>query len=295
MTAYGWQGPVGNDFWSNASNWTPSGGPPGINDSVLIAGNGYSIDVTGISGAGSLNLGFSLGTPVADTLTVDNGGIGPDGKPVGSQDQRSKIRTFNIAPVWTHLISTDMVFTFGGYARQDQYNYYPSRDPFADLSPDLQLQTVGQNRTLTNLGARTSLAYVKGIHNLKAGATYQHTFLTEKDALGIVDPTANAPCLNADGSPDTSPSLTNPSGCTGSLTQNPGFLPLLGCYDLTRTGTLPASDGCPASTSGLYNYRGHTDIKELALFIQDSISIHNWNFMLGLRLDTYNGIATANS
>ena len=24
------------------------------------------------------------------------------------------------------------VFTFGGYARQDQYNYYPSRDPFAD-------------------------------------------------------------------------------------------------------------------------------------------------------------------
>jgi hypothetical protein len=226
-------------------------------------------------------------------LTVDNGGLGPDGKPVGSQDQRSKIRTFNIAPVWTHLMGTNTIFTFGGYARQDQYNYYPSRDPFADLSPDLQLQTVGQNRTLTNLGARTSLAYVKGIHNLKAGVTYQHTLLTEKDALGIVDPTANAPCLNADGSQDTSPSLTNPAGCTGMLTQNPGFIPLLGCYDLTRTGSLPASDGCPSSTSGLYNYRGHTDIKELALFIQDSISIHNWNFMLGLRLDTYNGIATA--
>jgi hypothetical protein len=74
MTAYSWKGPVGNDLWSNASNWTPSGGPPGINDSVLIAGNGYSIDVTGISAAGSLNLGLSLGTPIADTLTVDNGG-----------------------------------------------------------------------------------------------------------------------------------------------------------------------------------------------------------------------------
>jgi hypothetical protein len=156
-------------------------------------------------------------------LVVDNGGLGPDGKPVGSQDQRSKIRTFNIAPVWTHLIGNNMIFTFGGYARQDQYNYYPSRDPFADLTPDLQLQTVGQNRMLTNLGARTSLAYVKGIHNLKAGVTYQHTFLTEKDGLGIVDPTANAPCLNADGSPDTSPSLTNPAGCKGALTQNPGF------------------------------------------------------------------------
>jgi hypothetical protein len=226
-------------------------------------------------------------------LTVDNGGVGPDGKPVGSQDQRSKIRTFNIAPVWTHLIGADKIFTFGGYVRQDQYNYYPSRDPFADLSPGLQLETIGQNRKLTNIGGRTSLAYVKGIHNLKAGVTYQHTFLTEKDALGIVDPTFNAPCLNQDGSAYTSSSVTNPAGCTGLLQQNPGFVPILGCYDLTRTGSLPASDGCPSSTSGLYNYYGHTDIKELALYIQDSITIKNWNFNLGLRGDFYNGITSA--
>jgi len=94
-------------------------------------------------------------------LVVDNGGLGPDGKPVGSEDQRSKIRTFNVAPAWTRLIGANTIFTFGGYLRQDQYNYYPSRDPFADLTPDLQLQTVGQNRTLTNIGGRTSLAYVK--------------------------------------------------------------------------------------------------------------------------------------
>ena len=177
--------------------------------------------------------------------------------------------------------------------RQDQYNYYPSRDPFADLSPDLQLQTVGQNRKLTNIGGRTNLAYVKGIHNLKAGITYQHTFITERDALGIVDPTLNAPCLNPDGSPDTSASLTNPAGCTGSLTPNPGFALLLGCYDLTRTGTLPASDGCPNSTSGLYNYYGHADIKELALYIQDTITIHNWSVNVGLRADVYNGLSSA--
>ena len=66
--------------------------------------------------------------------------------------------------------------------RQDQYNYYPSRDPFADLTPDLQLQTVGQNRTLTNLGLRANLSYVKGMHNLKIGATYMDTILTEKDS-----------------------------------------------------------------------------------------------------------------
>ena len=80
------------------------------------------------------------------------------------------------------------------------YNYYPSGDPFADLQPDLQLQTIGQNRTLTNAGARAEVSYVKGINNLKAGVVFQHTFLTEDDSFGVVDPTANAPCLNADGS-----------------------------------------------------------------------------------------------
>ena len=59
------------------------------------------------------------------------------------------------------------------------------------------------------------MSYVKGIHNIKIGAQYEHTFITERDTFGMVDPTANAPCLNADGSPDTNPTLTNPSGCTG--------------------------------------------------------------------------------
>ena len=90
--------------------------------------------------------------------------------PVGPPDQRSKIRTFNIAPAWTHLINANTVFTFGGFVRQDQYNYYPSANPFADLTPDLQSATVGQNRRLTNAGRRApACRYVKGIHNIKAG------------------------------------------------------------------------------------------------------------------------------
>ena len=63
------------------------------------------------------------------------------------------------------------MFTFGGFARQDQFNYYPSADPFADLIPDLQTNTIGQNRRLTNLGLRASLSMVKGIHNIKVGVT----------------------------------------------------------------------------------------------------------------------------
>ena len=92
-------------------------------------------------------------------LVVDNGGLGPDGQPVGSTDQVSKIVTYNVAPSWTHIVNPNTVFTLGGFFRQDQFNYYPSADPFADLIPDLQTNTIGQNRRLTNAGLRTSLVY----------------------------------------------------------------------------------------------------------------------------------------
>jgi len=226
-------------------------------------------------------------------LIVNNGGLGPNGLPVGSADQRSKIRTFNLYPTWTHLINPNTVFTFGAFVRQDQYNYYPSDNPFADLTPDLQLATDGQSRRLTNAGARATLSYVKGIHNIKIGATYEHTFITERDSIGLVDPAANAPCLNADGSPNTDPTLTNPNGCAGTLQPNPNFIPTLGCYDLTRTAPLPASDGCPNSTSQEYKYYGHADIKEFSFFVQDTMTINNWTFNLGVRFDKYNGITQA--
>jgi hypothetical protein len=213
-------------------------------------------------------------------LVVDNGGLGPDGRVVGPQDQRSKIRTFNIAPTWTRLINTHTIFTFGAYVRQDQYNYYPSGNPFADLTPDLQSQTIGQDRRLTNAGGRASLSYVKGIHNLKVGINYSHTFITEKDTFGLVDPTANAVCLNSDGSPFTDASPTNPNKCTGDLSPNPNFDPLLAAYDLTRGG-------------GQYTFRGRADIKELAMYLQDTITIKNWTLNLGLRGDFYNGLSIA--
>jgi hypothetical protein len=132
------------------------------------------------------------------------------GNSVGSSDQRSQIKTFNIAPSWTRILSPTAVFTLGGFVRRDQYNYYPSNNPFADLGP-IQQETVDQNRTLANAGIRSDLSYVKGIHNLKTGATYQQTFITEKNHLGIVDPLLNAPCLNANGSPV--PGFNSPTDC----------------------------------------------------------------------------------
>jgi hypothetical protein len=217
-------------------------------------------------------------------VVVNNGGRDVFGSPVGPADQRSQIKTFNIAPSWTRIISNTTVFTLGAYIRRDQFNYYPSSDPFADLGPiNLQRETVSQDRTLTNAGLRSDLSYVKGIHNLKIGATYQQTFLDEGDKLGIVDPTLNPVCLNADRSPNIDPTITSTSQCgSGSNlggSANSNFDPVLLPFDLTRNG-------------GLFSFNGHTDVKELALYVQDNITKGNWNFNLGVRGDFYNGLTT---
>jgi len=236
----------------------------------------------------------------SDTTIVNN----VTGVPLGTTDQRSKIQTFNIAPTWDHLISSNAVFTFGGWVRQDQYNYYPSGNPLNDLAPDLQVETASQARTLTNAGARAGVSYVRGIHNIKVGIVYQQTFLTENDKFGIVDPTDNAVCLNANGSPNTIATLTSPTQCggplnpggsvnTGQAPPTPAFNPLLACYDLTRP-TPAASDGCTNTTSTLYPFHGHTDVKELALYAIDNITWNNWVFNLGIRGDIYDGISGYN-
>jgi hypothetical protein len=237
-------------------------------------------------------------------------GRDPNGNVVGPTDQRSKIGTFNIAPSWTHVLSANAVYTLGAFVRRDDYNYYPSNDPFADLGPpSLQRQSVGQNRTLTNAGVRSDISYVKGINQIKAGVTYGQTFLNENDTLGIVDPTFNAPCIMAVPTSTMNvypfvaapaPGITNPSQCTGIYQPNlasnpnapgspnsidpvpnaafyPNFNPLLAPYDLTRGGSR-------------FTFNGHTDVKELALYVRDNIIKGNWSLNLGIRGDLYNGI-----
>jgi Carboxypeptidase regulatory-like domain len=198
------------------------------------------------------------------------------GGPLGPTDQRSQIKTFNIAPTWTHTIGANAVVTLGGFVRRDQYNFYPSPDPFADFAPALQAQTISQDRKLTNAGVRSDFSYVKGIHNMKVGVTYQHWFLDEDDGIGTVDPGFASLFNSLDSSGNPIPGTT----CLDAK-GNPVFDPCttLATADLTAGGKL-------------YRFRGHTDVKELSLYIQDSITKGNWAFNLGIRGDIYNGFAS---
>ncbi len=217
-----------------------------------------------------LNLGFTRSwfqNPNSFDNVLHTGQTDPAGNPLSPTDQRSQIRTFNIAPSWTRLLSPNAVFTLGGFVRHDQYNYYPSRNLFDDLSP-IQQESVAQDRTLTNAGLRTTLSYVKGAHNIKLGATYQQTFLNENDNLGIVDNGLIPSLTDANGNPCFMNGVALDAPCSNLLP-----------FDLTRGGSL-------------FAFRGHTDVKQLALYVQDQITKGNWSFNVGLRGDFYNGLTT---
>jgi hypothetical protein len=193
--------------------------------------------------------------------------VGPNNLPVGPADQRAQIQTVNLAPSYTHIINTSTVFNAGYYFRRDSFNYYPSNNPFADRgAPDLQQETIAQQRTLANTGLHSDLTYTHGGNNIKAGLTYTQTFLTENFQLGIVDPNLvpGLGCQNPNGSaiPGTACATLQP-------------------YDLTEGGSL-------------YPFHGHTDIKEFAAYGQDAITFGPWSGNFGLRFDQYNGLTVAN-
>ena len=75
-----------------------------------------------------------------DNLNVQNvlsGGTSasPTFGSVGNTDQLSKIGTYNIAPTYTRIISTNAVLNLGVYARRDDYDYYPSTNHWPIWDP----------------------------------------------------------------------------------------------------------------------------------------------------------------
>lgn len=189
------------------------------------------------------------------------------------QDQRSQIFSYNIAPFWTRIFGQTGVLEVNPYLRQDNVHYFPSRNDFDDTPA-----TLSQDRSLRNLGLKVDYSYAGGIHNAKFGADVNHTFLTENFGVGITSAGYNAVCVDADGNPVAAPGITQPSQCAAAgYAPNPNFQPGLLPYDLTRGGSL-------------FRFHGHTDIKEEALYAQDQIARHHWQFLIGVRGDNYDGI-----
>ncbi len=227
-----------------------------------------------ITGADSTHVNFQYTRSWFQTPnTLDNRNAGltdpVSGAPLPAQDQRAQISTFNIAPVWTHLFSPTTLLTVGTFVRRDHFNYDPSANVFADgtgVIPGGSSATLNQDRTLSNAGLRADVSYVKGAHNVKAGGTFQHTFLNEKFNFAITDPNFLGSQVDAAGNPCFVGRAALDSPCTDLLP-----------FDLTRGGTL-------------FPFRGHTDVKEVALYAQDTISKGNWAFNLGMRFDIYRAI-----
>ena len=69
-----------------------------------------------------------------------------------SEDQHQRVLTWSLAPGYQHTFNAHTLLTINPYIRKDQFNYYASRDPFAD-SPSTQSQT----RQLLNWASRAIL------------------------------------------------------------------------------------------------------------------------------------------
>ena len=116
----------------------------------------------------------------------------------GSALARSE-RSISRRPGLASVVSPRGVHAGSAFVRQDQYNYYPSGNPFADFTPDLQSETIGQNRTLTNAGAaRRSRLRQRHPQCQDWESCTSTRFSLENDTFGIVDPDVPSDPLSDD-------------------------------------------------------------------------------------------------
>jgi hypothetical protein len=131
-----------------------------------------------------------------------------------AQDQHQDITTFNIAPGYSRVLGSSMLFTANGFVRRDHLTYSPSTNVFNDTPA-----SVSQDRTLMNMGVKADLSIATGAHNIKFGGTIAATELHERFTFGITDP--------------TDPSFADEDG---------NFEAALAPYDLTNGGSPLAYD-----------------------------------------------------
>jgi hypothetical protein len=193
------------------------------------------------------------------------------------QDQHQRVLTWSLAPGFQHTFNAHALLTVNPYIRKDQFNYYASRDPFADTP-----STQSQARQLLNWGVKSDLSLSSGPHDLKIGIDMKQTRLLENFGFGITDPTFNPVCLDSNGNPAGASNLTDPANCAGAgLQANPNVSLGLIPFDLTRGGRL-------------FAFHATHNINQIAFYVQDAIKTGNFLFKIGFRGEHYDGLVSAN-
>jgi hypothetical protein len=193
------------------------------------------------------------------------------------QDQHQRVLTWSLAPGFQHTFNAHALLTVNPYIRKDQFNYYASRDPFADTP-----STQSQARQLLNWGVKSDLSLSSGPHDLKIGIDMKQTRLLENFGFGITDPTFNPVCLDSNGNSAGPSDLTDPANCAGAgLQANPNVSLGLIPFDLTRGGSL-------------FAFHATHNINQIAFYVQDSIKAGNFLFKIGFRGEHYDGLVSAN-
>ena len=227
-----------------------------------------------------MNLNYSRSwfqTPNAyDNLNV------PDqfGNDVGNTDQKSKIETFDIAPTYTRILGRLRYLTLVRISGKTAISIFPAgirwrilvpqpAEPNHRSIPDAD-QCRGPFRSDLQQGEPEHQGWRAVCADLSPGAR-QPWHCGSNLQLALRGCRAASPVTDL-------PARRNAPRRDISRTAH--SIPVLLPYDLTRAGSN-------------YNYFGHADVKELALYIEDSIKAGNWLFNLGIRGDIYNGLARA--
>jgi hypothetical protein len=194
-----------------------------------------------------------------------------------AQDQRQRVLTWSVAPGYQHTFNSRTLLTISPYIRKDEFNYYGSRDPFAD-SPATQTQS----RQLLNWGLRSDLAINTGRHNLKIGIDTKQSRLLENFGFGITDFAFNPVCVDQNGDAAGPANLVDPAACgRAGLIANPSVSVGLIPFDLTRGGQP-------------FQFHAARNINQFAIYAQDAITAGNFLFNIGFRADRYDGITSNN-
>ncbi len=87
--------------------------------------------------------------------------------------------------------------------------------------------------------------------------------------------------------------LTDPAQCTGPLSPESRLRISPRLLRPDQDGAVTGFRRLSGFYRGRYTFNGHADIREVALFVQDTITLKNWTFNLGIRGDIYHGITQA--